>query len=154
MSVEDGSWNKTGYLYWWWYRHSNRWRKGNDTECEKCNDNFYLYKENKKNCIVLDNIERYYKNGTSYYPCNESIENCEKCNDGENCYECNNNLKIILGEQNHCYNENILSTNNSLIKKNDTFYMKCSDNISHCETCELDNNKLKRISLVYLHTFY
>ena len=113
----------------------------NDTECEKCNDNFYLYKENKKNCIVLDNIERYYKNGTSYYPCNESIENCEKCNDGENCYECNNNLKIILGEQNHCYNENILSTNNSLIKKNDTFYMKCSDNISHCETCELDNNE-------------
>ena len=111
-----------------------------DIECEKCNDNYYLYKENKNNCVVLDDIEKYYKNGTSYYPCSESIVNCEKCADAETCYECNNNLKIILGLQNHCYDESILSRNNSLVKKNETFYMRCSDNISHCETCELDNN--------------
>ena len=114
----------------------------NKTVCEKCNDNYYLYKENKNNCIELDDIEKYYQKGNSYYPCNEAIPNCFKCSNEENCYECENNLKLILGQQNICYEEYILSGNNSLIRKNDTFYMKCSEAINHCDICKNDNNEI------------
>ena len=59
--------------------------------------------------VKIDNIENYYFDGSSYFPCNESVTNCEKCTSSTTCYECKNNLKIILGEQNVCYNDNILS---------------------------------------------
>ena len=110
----------------------------NKSVCEKCNDNYYLYKEKLNQCINLDDIEKYYKKGISYYPCNESIHRCEKCFDSETCYQCQNDLKLILGEQNKCYEENILSLNTSLVKINETFYMKCSEKIEHCQICKLE----------------
>ena len=114
----------------------------NKSVCEQCYDNFYLYKETLNDCVELDNIEKYYKKGISYYPCNESITNCEKCFEEDMCYECNNNLKIIYQEQNICHSDNELKNNDSLVQINDTFYMKCSDRISHCKTCEYNNNNL------------
>ena len=79
----------------------------NKTVCEQCYDNYYLYRNNLNDCIELGNIERYYKKGISYYPCDEIIVNCEKCSDEETCYECRNNLKIVLDRQNHCFEEKL-----------------------------------------------
>jgi len=107
----------------------------NKTVCEKCKENFYFYKGNKGECIDLINLEKFYKKGDSYFPCNESITNCDKCSDAKTCYECYNNLKLILNYQNVCYNENILKANLSLIKKNESFYMDCSESIEHCASC-------------------
>ena len=111
----------------------------NETVCEKCSNNFNLYKETLNECINLGNLEYFYKKGISYFPCNESINMCNKCFAEDKCYECRNNLKILLNHQNYCYNENNLLTNNSLIKLNETFYMKCSEGIEHCSTCYLNN---------------
>ncbi len=107
----------------------------NSSVCEQCYDGFYLFKENLNECINLNNIENYYKKGISYFPCNESINSCIKCSYEDACYECSNNLKLILHEENLCYNENTLSTDNSLIKLNESFYMRCSGAIEHCSTC-------------------
>ena len=111
----------------------------NKTICEKCKDNFYFYKGNKGECIDLINLEKFYKKGDSYFPCNESITNCDKCSDEKTCYECYNNLKLILNYQNFCYNENFLKNNLSLVKKNESFYMECSESIEHCSSCYLSN---------------
>ena len=106
--------------------------------CEECNSNFYLYKEIKNYCFQLDDLEKYYKNGTSYYPCNESIRDCNKCFDSETCYDCTNGKKIIYKEQNKCYEDSILKDNNSYYKINDTFYGKCSNAFPHCDICKND----------------
>ena len=111
----------------------------NASVCEKCYGNLNLYKENYVECINLGNLEYFYKKGISYFPCNESVSSCIKCSAEKTCYECKNNLKIILNQQDYCYNDNVLSPNNSLIKLNETFYMKCSDAIEHCSTCYLNN---------------
>ena len=111
----------------------------NGTVCEKCYNNFNLYKDTLNECINLGNLEYFYKKGISYFPCNESINMCNKCYAEDKCYECKNNLKLILNQQNYCYNDNVLLNNNSLIKLNETFYMKCSDGIEHCSTCYLNN---------------
>ena len=108
--------------------------------CDECNKGYYLYKEIKNNCIELDDIEKYYQNGTSYYPCNESIINCNKCFNSESCYDCINGGKIIYEEQNKCYDDSFFEGNNSYYKINDTFYGKCSITFPHCNICQ---NNLK-----------
>ena len=108
----------------------------NKSVCEQCLNNFYFYKDIKNKCFNLGNLEKFYKKENAYYPCNESISSCDKCANENTCYECNNNLKIILDQQNFCYPDNILSKNNSLVKKNETFYMKCSESIENCDLCE------------------
>ena len=108
----------------------------NKSICEECNNNFYLYKDDKANCIYLDDLEKYYKIGPSYYPCNEAITNCNKCYDAQSCYECINGLKIIYKEQNKCYEDSYFEGNKSYYKKNDTFYEKCSTSMPHCNICD------------------
>ena len=103
--------------------------------CEECNANFYLYKEIKNECVQLDDLEKYYKNGSSYYPCNQSIQDCNKCFDSQGCYECLNGKKIIYKEQNKCYEDGLLKDNNSYYKINDTFYGKCSNDFPNCDVC-------------------
>ena len=105
--------------------------------CDECEEGFYLLKENKSDCRHLD-IDKYYKNGTSYYPCNEAIKDCNKCYDSQSCYECENGGKLVLTEQNKCYEGNYFEENKEFIKINDTFYEKCSNIMPHCQEC--DNN--------------
>ena len=111
----------------------------NKSVCEKCNTNYYLYKGKLDECIKIDNIENYYFDGSSYYPCDETMTNCEKCSGPQTCYQCKNNLKIIFGEQNTCHEDSTLSHDNSLFKLNDTFYMRCSSKIDGCNTCQFNN---------------
>ena len=103
--------------------------------CDECNKNYYLYKEIKNECIVLDDIEKYYKNGTSYYPCNEAIINCNKCFAYDSCYDCKDGGKIVLQDQNKCYDDSFFEGNNSYYKINDTFYGKCSITFPNCNIC-------------------
>ena len=103
--------------------------------CEECNTNFYLYKDKTNMCIHLDDLEKYYKNGTSYYPCNETIKDCIKCFDSQSCYECLDGLKLIYKEQNKCYEDSYFQDNKSFYKKNETFYEKCSISMPHCHIC-------------------
>ena len=107
--------------------------------CDECIENYYLYKENRKDCIQLDDIEKYYRNGSSYYPCNESIKDCNKCFDSQSCYECYDGKKIIYQEQNKCYEDSYFDDNKSYYKKNETFYGKCSDALPNCSTCYNDS---------------
>ena len=108
----------------------------NKSICEQCKDNYYLLKEVKNDCVELDDIEKYYKNGTSYYPCSESITGCNKCSSSKTCYDCLDGRKIIYEEQDKCYDDNYFEDNKSFIKKNDTFYIKCSNSIPHCNICD------------------
>ena len=108
--------------------------------CDECNKGYYLYKDIKNNCIELDDIEKYYLNGTSYYPCDESIINCNKCFDSKSCYDCKNGGKIIYDAQDKCYDDSFFEGNNSYYKINDTFYGKCSITFPHCNICQ---NNLK-----------
>ena len=111
--------------------------------CEECNENFYLIKENKKDCVKIDDLEKYYKNGTSYYPCYESIPNCNKCFDYKSCYECLGGAKIIYQEQNKCYFDDFFEKNQSYYKINDTFYGKCSIVLPNCDTCNNESFCIK-----------
>ena len=114
----------------------------NKTICEKCYDNYYLYKNILNNCIEINNLENFYKKGISYYPCNESIINCNKCSNENSCYECTNNLVLIYQQQNICREENTLINDRTIYKYNETFYMKCSDQIEHCSLCEKNQNEI------------
>ena len=124
----------------------------NKTFCTKCKENYFFIGENREKCYKEKenesgnqiNKEEYYTedNGTSYYKCDEKIENCNKCLNKSYCTKCNDEYYLIGDEKNKCHKINEIELKNYYLEDNDTILILCNKSIPNCEECQ---NKKKCI---------
>ena len=116
----------------------------NNEICTKCNYNFFLLNNIKNKCFKKDEIEfidEYYlsEDNTTYYSCNNtnynSIKNCKKCLSNNTCYFCQDDYTFINGNKSFCYNKNELNNKYILDPNDNSNYIKCSEFITNCDTC-------------------
>ena len=107
----------------------------NKTVCEKCLDNYYLFRTEYDKCVTLD-LRKHYKDGISYFPCSDAVSNCDECSSKGTCSKCINDYKVLYYDNTfECRRESDLINDKTVYKINDTFYAKCSESISNCDTC-------------------
>ena len=110
--------------------------------CIKCIDDYYtiykkLYECKSESEIV--NIDEYYLDKNTYYPCNHTIKHCQKCyNNSDHCIECQNGFAILDGNYTKCNSTNNLKDSKKYFTNDTgTNYYSC---INNCEECEYDEN--------------
>ena len=103
--------------------------------CKKCKSNYAFIKNNRNECYTID-LSRYYTidEGISYYPCNNSISNCEICNgDPSKCQQCEKNYYFLKENRLKCYNDKDLSEYFS--EDYNISYYPCNTSIQNCQKC-------------------
>ena len=125
-------------------------------KCSKCNDDYAFIKNNRDSCINISEIYRYYTfdDGISYFPCDESIINCQNCiyykeKSKVQCILCKNDL-VLVDIENKCYFKEELDKNKSYFYINDTHAKKCSEEIENCSKCNSKDTCIKCIENYYL----
>ena len=119
--------------------------------CEKCKGEYVFIGDDRDNCYIINDKTKFYTldNGISYFPCNNSISNCDICNNNRyNCSKCNVNYYLINDNTSYCFNDKNLSkyyTNNNGIS-----YIFCNNSIPFCDTC---NNSIECETCGYNHYF-
>ena len=109
--------------------------------CDKCKENFFFIEQNRKKCYSEKEIEKdkYYNenNGTIYFSCAISIENCEKCINKTYCFKCKENYFFIGEDRTKCYNdrENEINKEQYYSEDNGISYNKCEEVIENCNKC-------------------
>ena len=110
----------------------------NKTICTKCEENYFFIKENRRRCYSDNEIykEQYYTKdgGFSYYPCNEAILNCLKCNNETECKECVTNYFFLGDNRTHCRNDNI-NKKKYYTEDNGISYYPCNTHFPYCDEC-------------------
>ena len=114
--------------------------------CNKCKEGFAFEGEERKICKQFDSLEEYYtkNNGTSYYKCDNAIDNCLKCeyNNEVKCIECKNNYILKDDENNKCYLNETFKDNKAYYYE-DYFHIKtCSKTIIKCDECQKQNENV------------
>ena len=106
----------------------------NSITCTTCGNNHYFLKDDRINCITGLNLKNYYTedNGISYYPCNESINNCQECNSATNCQKCENNYFFIGDDRTLCRND---FDRNKYYTEDNIIYYPCDTHFEHCDEC-------------------
>ena len=114
----------------------------NNEACIKCNDNYGFNKNNTKECVNINNFSDYYSNngGINYYPCNETIVDCQKCYYNEtdkkvNCFLCQGTNLLALVE-NTCYSKEYIDSDPTYYYINSTHVKLCFYEIGYCDRCE------------------
>ena len=112
----------------------------NKTICALCSKNYYFFGDDRTQCINNLNLKKYYSldNGISYYSCSNNIQYCDECGNDKICNICLSNYYFKDNDRTKCYLESEIYADKKYYKYNDTTYLKCSDNILHCETCTND----------------
>jgi len=124
------------------YRKCDYYMENCDTcsskdSCLTCGSNYNLF-FNKKICInISDN--HYYKNFTdnmSYF-CNQSINRCDICSNSHTCRRCVKDYYLVGTSLNEC----LLLSEFDVVRyylnsSNDNQYLKCSNAISNCFSCD------------------
>ena len=105
--------------------------------CLSCKPYYNLF-FNKRKCVnISDN--RYYLNHTDkkYYYCSQSINKCEICSNDYTCRRCMKDYYLVGTALNECL---LLSQFNVsqyyLNSSNDNQYLKCSNAITNCFSCD------------------
>ena len=77
----------------------------NKSICTMCTNEYYFFKENRKNCITGLDLTEHYSNDywISYYPCDTHFSNCRKCNSQNDCYLCKDNYIFVRGKRELCF---------------------------------------------------
>ena len=114
----------------------------NNEACIKCNDNYGFNKNNTKECVNINSFSDYYSNngGINYYPCNETISDCQKCYYNEtdkkvNCFLCQGTNLLALVE-NTCYSKEYIDSDPTYYYINSTHVKLCFYEIGYCDQCE------------------
>ena len=103
--------------------------------CKICKTNYAFIKDNRNECFTIDQ-SRYYTidEGKSYFPCNNSINHCDICNnDPSKCAKCEKNYYFIEPNKTFCFNDKDLSEYFS--ENNNLSYYPCDTNIKNCQKC-------------------
>ena len=127
------------------YRKCDYYMENCDTcnskdECLTCKKNYGLHND-KKTCINIEE-HNYYKdiNDGYYYPCNNSINNCEKCTSNNKCIKCVDDF--IRKDKN--YEECVPVGDIDEEKyyrdpKDNNMYLSCSNFVYDCVKCDYPN---------------
>ena len=103
--------------------------------CNSCKRNYYFVERQRNRCYAI-NLENYYKEDDDYFPCNKSIEYCNKCNVKDSCIECNQNYYFIEDDRTYC------DTGKNLKKyytnDNGISYYPCDKTMENCDECYSD----------------
>ena len=105
-------------------------------ECIKCFNNYYLVNDNKGNisCKMID-VNKYYKEGIYYYPCDLNIKNCDECNNKTICNKCITNYYFFKNNRTFCRNDLNLTSNKYYTNDNGISYYPCDTYFNFCEQC-------------------
>ena len=112
----------------------------NKTYCIKCEENYYFIGNEKGQCIKKNEIEnkKYYldDSNTTFYLCNNSLKNCNKCSNKSFCEKCQDNTYFIGNDHSQCINDsNIEKDNKYFLNEDSQTYYPCNLNISNCDKC-------------------
>ena len=111
-----------------------------DFQCQKCKGEYAFIGNDKENCYIINDKNRYYTldKGVSYFPCSTSIANCDICNNNKDiCLQCKENYYLINDNKTFCFNDKNLSK--YYTNDNNISYIFCNNSIPFCDTC--DNGK-------------
>ena len=109
----------------------------NRTQCTLCKNDYYFIEHQRNKCYYKINLESYYKEGDSYFPCNKSIEFCNKCIVKDSCIECNTNYYFIGNDRTTCKTGDNLKKYYS--NDNGISYFLCSSKMPNCDECFNEN---------------
>ena len=113
-------------------------------KCTKCIKDYFMVNNDKKRCWKkneIESIDEYYLNeeNTTYYSCNNltynSINNCKKCLTKDTCYLCQEEYTFINGDKTTCVKKETLEGKYILDPNDNSNYIKCSNFINNCDTC-------------------
>ena len=105
--------------------------------CTLCKNSYYFVEYQRDKCYYRINLESFYKEGDAYFPCNKSIEFCNKCNVKDKCEECNTNYYFIGEDRKNC--ETGKNLKQYYTKDNGISYYLCSSAIAKCDECYTDS---------------
>ena len=147
-----------------------------NNSCTKCKSGFYLLENNHTFCFSGIDLTNYYTNdsGISYYLCNKTISNCERCSMNNHlqlkCDLCKKQYYFLENRRDICYTnyplENYYTEDNGLsyYPCNGIFFPhceKCYNNKTRCEKCVKDyyfkgnnRNKCEYISNNDLNNYF
>ena len=120
---------------------------GIDDKCEICENNFAFKETDRTACFDKNIFDNYYTkdDGISYYPCNNQISKCSKCNYDKNDIKIKCDLcladYVLFKEEELCLSKRDL--NKSFFYLNETHINKCSNSIEKCDQCENNNTCIK-----------
>ena len=104
--------------------------------CTLCKNNYYFVEYQRDKCYYRINLESFYKEGEAYFPCNKSIEYCNKCIVKDTCQECNPNYYFIADNRKNCETGKNLKQYYS--NDGGISYYLCSSAIAKCDECYTD----------------
>ena len=107
----------------------------NKSYCIKCKENYFFIKDDRSKCYHEIEKENYFTedNGTSYYDCNTSISQCEKCLNKSFCIKCHDNFYLLDKNHERCFSN--ISLNDYYTEDGGVSYILCKDKINNCEEC-------------------
>ena len=109
----------------------------NKETCDECNSGYTLVNGNQL-CLLNTDIsnKKYYQDSEKndyYFPCSESLEHCDICEDKSTCTTCETDY-IIEEASNHCISKTLYDEKKYYKNVATGKYVSCS-NISGCEKC-------------------
>ena len=112
-----------------------------NNSCSQCKSGFYFLENNRTFCFSGLNLSKYYTtdNGISFFLCNKTIPNCEKCSLYNNqlslrCDLCEENYYFLENKRDKCYNNFILDE--YYTEDNGISYYPCDSNyFPKCKKC-------------------
>ena len=106
----------------------------NPNTCSTCGEDHYFIKENRTYCETGYDLRKYYTedNKISYYPCNESMNNCEECELRNVCTKCKENYYLLGNKKDDCRND--FDRKKYYTEDNLTYY-PCDTNFEFCDEC-------------------
>ena len=109
----------------------------NKETCNECNSGYTLVNGNQL-CLLNTDIsnKKYYQDSEKndyYFPCSESLEHCDICEDKSTCTTCETDY-IIEEASNHCISKTLYDEKKYYKNVATGKYVSCS-NISGCEKC-------------------
>ena len=105
--------------------------------CTLCENNYYFISFDRSKCHYNIDMDRFYKEGEAYFPCNSSISNCDKCNGKFNCRECYSNYYFVGLDRTTCTTG--LDLNKYYTNDNGLSYYLCSSKMNYCDECSNEN---------------
>ena len=114
--------------------------------CIACNINYAFIGDDRAKCIDISNktifdIDKFYTEdkGTSFYPCDTYIKNCDKCSKKDECNICVNEYVILDNNKSNCIKEEELISKKTSYKIDEFNYKSCNKAINNCITCNSEN---------------
>jgi len=105
--------------------------------CLTCQTNYNLF-FNKRKCINISDNHYYinYTDKKTYY-CHQSINKCEMCTNAHTCRRCMKDYYLVGTSLNECFLLSEFDVSRYYINSsNDNQYLKCSNAITNCLSCE------------------